>query len=355
MQLPKEFEFVCVWGQNETLYQESLSRKGKVVFVTLDSPLQMEPMARKIGWEAVFKKLDFIHAAPGGEEFKREVERSQLAADFGVKVYRNAKQNRGFKRGMALQGAFPNVPAIIVGAGPSLKEKGQLLKQFKNRALIFATGSSLNQIEVEPDFAVSLDPEAIIQHRFRHVPICCQARVNPDHLAQMEGEKLLFPDSFWEGLNWIFGEDRFDGGWTAGNFGAAIARLWGCNPIYFVGMDFCSPEPKENSIPWQGAWTQKDWMMAAEWMETFGGSRELPRELPQKFDLKIPHLPPVTNRWEEWEKSLQRCRQTGSEEEIVYQKLLEPLWAIWKPLFPPEDDLNLHKQLFFQQILAEHA
>lgn len=425
MRFPKGSDFVCVYGWDEALYREALSwAKGdrRVVFVSeeehistdprvkiypLESPLQIEPLARKIAWSAVFRKM----AVVGGEKrFQEELERCHLAADlilseaadWHAAVLKNARANRSaYRRGMALKGTFAGMPAIVVGAGPSLEKNGHLLKAFENRALIFAGGTALNAIDVEPHFAASIDPAAphkqFKAHRFKNAPFCYQSRMSADNFALMQGPKLLFPDGSSEAINWLNGEEAFDSGWTVGNFLTAVALHMGCSPIIFVGMDLCYSNGKKYAaidvplpdglIRMGDVWTQRDWLMSARWTEekkgplidaTEGGILALPKkkleevlaECPERGDLRRKVQDAVESllfaepheRWDEWDASLRRCITNlyAIDEEVVYQKLLLPLWQIWKPIFEreaevhPEQSMELHKLSFFHQVLEEH-
>ncbi len=178
---------------------------------------------------------------------------------------------------------------------------------------------------------------------------------------------------------------------------------------------------REGSIQVQNSkgeqmWTRKDWFMAALWIEDF--ARDHPdlelinatkgglgfKGLPQK-DLKdIPHtsknlrqiihflvenLPPVSLQdpepiieelrasWERCENYCERILQCFQKyfpqtpdqkgdyvlaeveffEEIAYQKILEPVWIIWKPVFDRKILEPIGKQLnqflFFKRILKE--
>lgn len=417
MRFPEESEFICVLGWDEELYQEALlwvDGKRRVAFIceeeresvdprvkvyVLESPLQIEGLARKVAWSAVFRKLSVVGEGP----FKEELEKCHLAADlilseaadWGVLALKNARANRGhYRRGMELKGAFAGVPAVIVGAGPSLEKNGHLLKGLEDKALIFGAGSALNVMGIEPHFAGSIDAaaphEQFKRHPFLKTPFCYQSRMNGENFSLVQGEKLLFPDSSSEAINWLYGEEPFDGGWTVGNFLTAVAVHFGCDPIVFVGMDLCYQEDRkyanmeadlpEGLIQVDGVWTQKDWLMAAKWTEELGRGRNFfnatgrgilrlpPIQLEgweEKGDLRkkvreaIERFPLVeTKRGEEWEVSLRRCQSEISEEEIVYQKLLLPLWQIWGPLFErefPEQNMDIHQRLFFQQVLAEHG
>lgn len=377
--------------------EEKPSQDPRIKVFPLESPLQWEGIARKIAWSAVFKKM----AVVGDARFKEELEKCHLAAncilseaaDWWVGAVKNALHNRGpFRRGLELKGAFEGIPAIIVGAGPSLEKNGHLLKAFEKRALIFAGGSALNIIDVEPHFAASIDKEAPYQqfkmHPFSQTPFCFQARMNPDNYSLIHGEKLLFPDSSSDLINWLYDEEPFDAGWTVGNFLTAVAQHLGCSPIIFVGMDLCYAQGKKYAkiesesgelIQVGDFVTQRDWWMAAQWTQerqghlinaTEGGMLTLPREsltdvlktCCHEWDLRkrvheaIQALPlREMTRLEEWKSCLQE------QKEELYQKLLLPLWQIWRPIFDremeidPSQNLEIHKTLFFQQVLEEYG
>ncbi len=57
--------------------------------------------------------------------------------------------------------ATHGTPAVICGAGPSLKASAPALKELERRALIFAGGSTLSALKslgVIPHFGIALDP-----------------------------------------------------------------------------------------------------------------------------------------------------------------------------------------------------
>lgn len=427
MRFPKESEFLCVCGWDEILYKEALnwvdeirraafiseeervSEDPRVKIYHLETPLQRGLIARRIAWSAVQRKMAILGESP----FKEELEQCHLAAslilseaaDWWIAALKNARANQGFyRRGLDLKGAFTGVPAIVVGAGPSLEKNGHLLKKFETRALIFAGGSALNVIDVEPHFAASIDAEAPYRqfkmYPFSETPFCYQSRMNAENFSLVHGEKILFPDSSSDAINWLHGEDIFDSGWTVGNFLTAVAVHMGCSPIFLVGMDLCYLDHRkyaqidaslsEGLVRIGERWTQRDWLMAAKWMEKFGkkfhlfnategGILSLPivtlemalERCTDEWDLRkkvcnaIQRLPLKTSakRWKKWDSSLQRLRKGAKhpEQEIVYQKLLFPLWQIWKPIFEreievdPKQKIELHQALFFQQVIEEHG
>ncbi|HSX10179.1 MAG TPA: 6-hydroxymethylpterin diphosphokinase MptE-like protein [Chlamydiales bacterium] len=426
MNFPEESEFICVYGWDEALYREALSwveGDRRVVFVSeeekksddlrvkiypLESELQIEPLAKKIAWSAVLRKMTVVMAKEGAR-FREELEKCHLAAglilseaaDWGVAVLKNGRANASpSRRGMALKGAFAGVPAIVVGAGPSLAKNGHLLRAFEDRALILAGGSALNAIDVEPHFAAAVDPAAPYRQfkmqPFSETPFCYQSRMSAENFSLVHGPKILFPDSSSAALNWIYGEEAFESGWTVGNFLTKVALHMGCDPVVLVGMDFCYTDDRkyaevetahaEGLVRWGDVWTQRDWLMAARWTEaqkgplinaTEGGILSLPKsrletvleqcvkkwDLRQKVHETIQKLPLVSSgRWAEWDASLHRCKKKiyQVEEEVVYQMLLDPLWQVWRPIFEreaevdPQQDMEMHKISFYSQVLEEH-
>ncbi|MBI3900697.1 MAG: DUF115 domain-containing protein, partial [Chlamydiia bacterium] len=335
-------------------------------------------------------------------------------ADFGISQLK-AKMGRGdypLRQGYFLKDAFLNTPAVILGAGPSLKKELDTLFSMQDKALIFSGGSALAALPFEPHFAAHIDLKfpyhEAKRSSFWETPFLFQSRVNPAHFSFIHGEAVLFPETHHNFLNWIDGIDEpFDGGWTVGTFLTQIARFLGCNPIILVGMDLCYVEGKKylhrpnDPFP-QGfdeeKMTQHDWIMAREWLETLslqnpkhrwidvrgvgaplaGLFEQIPLaslQMEKREDLrkqvfeKIQGLPFLSShhaRWQEWGHSLLRCQQSLSslqgiaevKEEVAYDLLLAPLWKIFSPLFERETkgvgEIELHRFIFFQRVIQEH-
>jgi hypothetical protein len=237
--------------------------------------------------------------------------------------------------------------------------------------------------------------------------------MNSENFSLVHGEAILFPDSHFQFLN---EGEGFDGGWTVGTFLTALATFMGCDPIVFVGMDYCyqagckyaggegtgqlnlvEATAKDGSK----VWTQSDWLMAREWLEAwaskypqrrflnategglgFGSSIQEMRlnelQFEKRVDLRqqvhnavaaLPFAAPMD--WEGWKESLEKCGKAiecalfGGEEDLeedrVYESLLLPLWRTWSPALiralgsdPHPEKLKINQLLFFQQIIQEH-
>jgi len=427
MKFPKDSEFICIDHFDEAQYLEALNwvdDHRRVAIVTdcerigtdprvkiyqFETTLQIDLIIKQIAWSAVQKKTA-IFAEP---EFKKKLHECHLAAnlilsemaDWGVNVLQNARANhQPSRKGVELKGAFSNIPAIIVGAGPSLEKNKHLLKEFEDKALIFAGGTALNVIDVEPHFAASIDPaaphEQFKSQPFMNAPFCYQGRMNHENFSLIQGEKIRFPDGSSDAINWIYGEETFNSGWTVGNFLTAIAMHMGCSPIIFVGMDLCYHNMKkyaqveaqipDNLVQIGDVWTQNDWLMAVRWTSeqsvgrkfinaTEGGIlglTEMPLErvlqtCVTKWDLRKKVIEEIQkcplecgeDRWAQWDQSIKRLKKgvEDLEAEVVYQKLLMPLWQVWRHIFErevqldPKQKIDLHRALFFQQVLHAHG
>lgn len=353
--------------------------------------------------------------------------------DLGVTVFRNIcknlARNTDTKTFGRLKNSLKGLPAFICGAAPSLKEAIPYLQTMHRQGVIFAGGAALSSLKSIPiHIAAGIDPDPSF-HRCQmqssfNAPFFYQSRFSHELLSLVQGPLIQVPGDC--GIRIDETED-FDGGCTVTTFCAAVALHLGCSPIIFVGMDLAYEEGKgkyferssEDPAPivlYEGHHTQKDWVIAAKWLENLAARRiDVPfyRVSGQGISLlgieqiSFPNLlekmnfpsydiegaihsmkAQVENKAEGSEhllKSLRDCREyvesvlsffeevypqdpTANRSfilhlfalynEIVYLKLLEPLWNVWK--FPLERNLQseyerqLHRWLFFKRVLDEH-
>ncbi len=462
-------EVVCLYGvEGLSTFQEWLAEDPKRSLVCLEDDERLlaafafvqNPQLRfyliaeetclevfkQIAWEFIFSRFSY-HVHPSKKDDlltqmkSMQVGVELLASDYrdlGTKILRNVRLNMPLlsqaRKGQALKERFKGVPALICGAGPSLAKNGRQLAALKNRALIFAGGSALTVLDhlgVQPHFAASLDPdpplERFLQQSGFEVPFFYQSRLSHAVLSLVQGPRLWIADNGGYPIErWLAKElglpaEPFDGGWTVGNLCTALALLLGCEPLIFVGMDFCAEGERlyGPGIEAQKQETRRDWIQAAEWMAqcaqehkerlflnaTEGGlgfqgianltlNEASQQYLRYSFDLegRIHSALQQTEQMRATEEPIARCLQQieGScvrsqgylrnllflmerfhpqlpydkgefilnecelEEELAYQKILEPLWMIWRPIFkrlsPPEFSEKLQKILFFEQI-----
>lgn len=153
--------------------------------------------------------------------------------------------------GNYLFGQFPNVPAIICGAGPSLNGSIAQLKELGERALIFSGGSSMNSLchhNLLPHFGCGIDPNPMQQLRLEtsngfEVPFFYRNRLLHEAFLKIHGPRLHingaggYDISDWYEEQLEIESHWLDEGHNVINFCLQIAANMGCNPIIFVGMD----------------------------------------------------------------------------------------------------------------------
>jgi hypothetical protein len=379
----------------------------------LEGPIQRRLAAEQVAWRVALTSVAFMPPASFWDEVEELRAAAELslsdAADWGVTVFTNLLAHRGSsKNGLALRDALKGMPAILCGAGPSLERNGALLRNYGDRALILAGGQAVPILQhwgCAPHLAASLDPrtpsEQFDQQLFWETPLLFQRRMNRENGSFQQGERILFPDHHFPFEAHLSGFDGlWEGGWTVGTFLLSAALWMGCDPIIWVGMDCAVPDGQKyagSEARDQGP--QQDFWMAARWMEalskahperrwinaTEGGVsfpdsirtcrlEEAMADCPKMCDIAgvlhqaiqlLPEISSMEERLSAWSESLARCAQELDPAEDAYQLLLEPMWKIWAPIFlraaevdahaiPLEQKLELHKMLFFQQMIQDH-
>lgn len=172
---------------------------------------------------------------------------------FTANLYENIYLLPESKNFAELQNSFEKVPAIIVGAGPSLERNRHLLNEYKNKALIIAGGTSINALNagnVQPHFGIGIDPNhqfynRILSNTAWEVPFLYYYRMNHKALSLVLGDKMFVR------FNPFVSIDRWIHSKLGVNFStpfnratknvihiATLTALYmGCDPIIFVGID----------------------------------------------------------------------------------------------------------------------
>ncbi len=168
----------------------------------------------------------------------------------------NVKRLHGSFYANGLKGAFQNVPAIICGAGPSLKESIDLLRKLEKKALIIAGGSTLAALSsqgVQPHFGMAIDPNLEEYRRLKNsfafeVPLLYSTRVHPDVFQTCNGP-FGYMRSGVGGIPelWMEEELNLTGPFIGETLSSetvsvtahcvAWAHFLGCSPILLNGVD----------------------------------------------------------------------------------------------------------------------
>jgi len=159
---------------------------------------------------------------------------------------------------IGFEGVFKNVPAILVGSGPSLEKNMDLLVEASKKAIIIAGDAALpilvKKLKLYPHFVVTADPTEKQVVNFKDidttkfitvVPSICHPAmfrtIDPKHLCIYNAytntplsDMIPFHTGRKGGLP--------AGVLTSGSvFG--FAAMAGCSPITFVGQDLSWPTP----------------------------------------------------------------------------------------------------------------
>jgi hypothetical protein len=145
---------------------------------------------------------------------------------------------------------FTNIPAIVVGAGPSLDENVTLLKEVNDRAVIIAVDRVLGlllPLGITPHLLPSIDYSKI-NYDEKYAPLLMEEK-----LFMVSSQTLYhkITKSFWGpvfstnhagqlsgSLSYYWGDKgSVTAGLHVGHLAFCLARAIGCNPIIFTGMD----------------------------------------------------------------------------------------------------------------------
>jgi hypothetical protein len=145
---------------------------------------------------------------------------------------------------------FAGVPAIVVGAGPSLDRTISALARARDRALVIAVDTALRPLlaqGIEPDLAVAVDPADINARHLTDLPandstwLVAEPSIHPSSFDAFDGRTTIFRVASHQPWPWLkaLGVDCA----TLRTWGSVITSAFdlavqlGCDPIVFVGAD----------------------------------------------------------------------------------------------------------------------
>lgn len=156
---------------------------------------------------------------------------------------------------LTLRGRFKDVPAFIIGAGPSLDKNIELLTQAARKGIVIATNSgavSLGKRGVEPQVVACLE-SIDASSKLRHLPFIDRAvrafslTAAPETLRTGTGPLLpvheLLPQLDGP-LEELTGQPGLPVSGSVSTMAFSLARALGCSPIVLVGQDLAYTEGK---------------------------------------------------------------------------------------------------------------
>lgn len=192
-----------------------------------------------------------------------------LGKEFITNMYANLPAINGAYEFKGLKGKFKDIPAIVCGAGPSLLKQLPLLSGLKNKAVIFASGSSLplmNGRQFEPHFSASIDPNPPFQRFYWQTSFECaffyHLSSSHDIAMLMHGPRIVVSGAQAQVMEkWLTEQldirpELLEYHITVGQLAMKMAHYLGCSPILLLGMDYALTEKKYYSAGIDTASTQ---------------------------------------------------------------------------------------------------
>ena len=147
-----------------------------------------------------------------------------------------------------LYNKFNDVPAFIIGAGPSLSKNIDLLKTASSKGIIIAVDTVYKVLlahGIVPHFVIAVDPQIINFQYFRGIKdtdtcLVADSAVSPTLLRNFRGKIYIssvpFPFATW--FEKFFGEKKgMSSGGSVSTSAFDLTINMGCNPVVFLGQD----------------------------------------------------------------------------------------------------------------------
>lgn len=141
----------------------------------------------------------------------------------------------------------PDVPAVLVAAGPSVEESIEELRQNRDKAVLVAVDRILDYLldrGIRPDFVVTLDPKKNTKNfsKKEHVdvPMFCVMQSKPEIMDIQTGKKIICHSSSYLNDKYmeVLGEvPPVPTSGSVATFAAEILRYLGTKKIFLVGQD----------------------------------------------------------------------------------------------------------------------
>jgi hypothetical protein len=208
--------------------------------------------------------LDEVWFAEAENQFNFHISRDEVNRNtlkkFGMRWVRNLAANRKAVRDRPgiglLSGCLrPEMPVLVVAAGPSLDETVPLLPRIAERAVVVASDTALRLLlraGTPPDFVVAVDPQFWNTRHLDRAPapaacLIAESSVYPQVMRHPFGRVFLCSSLFPLGK---FIEDRVDAKGILGMGGSVATTAWdfarvlGTESLWLAGLDLAFPSFK---------------------------------------------------------------------------------------------------------------
>jgi len=245
---------------------------GNVPLLTEKPVIAGNPVVTRAHREASVQAARAIARAWFGARANDEA-RKQNAGRYLQNTLRNADAIVREGDANALKGLFTGVPALVVGAGPSLDRNIADIAQHRDRVVIIAADTSLRPLlaaGIEPDIVVATDPTETNARHLNDLPACprthlvAEGSVDAESLPHFAGRTFFFRIADHHPWPWLrqAGHDRGRlrawGSVLTTAFDLALEM--GCEPIVFAGADlaFTDGRPYARGTTYEEVWHRNE-------------------------------------------------------------------------------------------------
>ncbi|MFQ5757529.1 MAG: motility associated factor glycosyltransferase family protein [Acidiferrobacterales bacterium] len=181
-------------------------------------------------------------------------------------------------------------PAFVVGAGPSLDENIDTIRENQDKALIVSCGTALGALlanGITPDFQIEMEnvdavyellSETAKTHDLGKICLVATPTICPGTRDLFEKTLFFFRPGLCTWEMFSLGDDTglSDVGPTVSNCGLSFAQELGSREIYFFGMDFGTKNPEvhhaKDSTYMQDKGLEYDGVLDEPYPGNFGGT-----------------------------------------------------------------------------------
>ncbi len=170
-------------------------------------------------------------------------------ASFFASTLNRLAEKYKLKRLSEYKDMLKNVPAIVISAGPSLNKNIDLLKKYRNNAVVFCVGTALSTLYkngITPDFANVIERNNTSHHYnlpfSKDISIICEQFSEPSYLDIPFREKFLTSSLENDDARWFLEKTEapfveFETKGTVAYHALFCAYYLGCSPIILLGQD----------------------------------------------------------------------------------------------------------------------
>ena len=214
----------------------------------VDPELMQTYPAQAEGAKAIAKQI--VRGARANEEARK-----RLAGQYLLNTLTNLPTIASEGDVAALGRIFAGIPAIVVGAGPSLDANLAALRELRERALLIAVDTAVRPLlaaSIRPSLVVSVDPSEANARHLNDLPdaqdlwLVGEGSLTPSVFPQFKGRTFIYKVSNHDPWPWL-AENGADcaklqtwGSVLTTAFDVAVRS--GCNPIVFAGADLAYTE-----------------------------------------------------------------------------------------------------------------